>query len=131
MEETKDMEMDLIELLATLIRGEGVEHPNKNFSADSTCATDLGKWIFECDYPILMETLALSNEVFAQEFPRVRLIREERIKFAGTLKAHCESCSYCRAKRDEDLAWQSRVEKAFAENTEAIGKVLARAAGKG
>ena len=64
----------------------------------------LGKWINDCDFPFLMETLALPDSVFHQEFPGIRLTHRERKIFANTLKAHCKECARCGAKRAEDVS---------------------------
>lgn len=92
---------------------------------------EMGRWIDANDFPFLIETLMLSDVVFSEEYPQVRLTEEERKRFARALEDHCEVCAHCGSKRFLDLEWQSRVNGIFAENREAIGEVITRALGKG
>lgn len=132
----KDVEKDLITLLSRLILEKDEDAPSRlseqeDYLKDLKCADPaLGKWISDCDFPFLIETLALDAATFSEEFPDAQLTAEERKEFANALEAHCETCEFCHSKRAHDLEWQSDVNRAFAENKEAIGKTIASAAGK-
>lgn len=76
----------------------------------------LGKWVNDCDFPFVIETLLLSDRVFNQEFPGIRLSEEERKLFARELNAHSKACERCGAKRAEDEAWKEPTGKARAEH---------------
>jgi hypothetical protein len=72
-----------------------------------TCSAPvLGRWINDCDFPFVMETLLLSDHVFKQEFPGIQLSEEERRFVAMELDAHSKTCGRCGAKRAEDEAWK-------------------------
>jgi len=90
---------------------------------------DLGKWIDNCDFPFLIETLMLDHSIFVKEFPGIEFPEEERKSFARSLEAHCEDCVHCYLKRSYDLEWQSRVDRALTENRDAIRKTLAHHSG--
>ena len=132
----KDMEKDLVALLSSLIidkENDTVSRLNAQEIAlkELKCMhPELGKWINDCDFPFLIETLVLEDAIFFGEFPDVKLTAEERKEFANALEAHCENCAHCHLKRAYDLEWQSRVNRAFAENKQVIGKAIAHAAGK-
>lgn len=133
---TKDLEKTLIALLSRSILEKDEDIPYR-LSAQETAlkelkcaAPELGKWIGVCDFPFLIETLLLSDAVFSQEFPGVKLAVEDRKGFANVLEAHCEACAHCHLKRAYDLELQSRVKRAFVENRQAVGKAIASAAGK-
>lgn len=82
-----------------------------------TCSAPvLGKWVSDCDFPFIMETLLLSDHVFKQEFPGIQLSEEERKLFARELDAHSKACGRCWAKRAEDEAWQERTGTALTDN---------------
>lgn len=131
MEARTVVETDFIELLARLISDGNEENPRERSGSDLKCSQPIfGRWIEDCDFPFLMETLALPDSVFKEEFPGILLTQEDRKIFAQTLEAHCTECARCHAKRTEDIEWKSRVEKAFAENKQLIGAVLSKAAGK-
>ncbi|HKR13053.1 MAG TPA: hypothetical protein VJT15_13420 [Pyrinomonadaceae bacterium] len=81
----------------------------KRITNNLTCSAPvLGKWITDCDFPFVMETLLLSDRVFKQEFPGIRLSEEERKLLASELDAHSKACTRCRAKRAEDERWKER-----------------------
>jgi hypothetical protein len=134
---SQDTGTELIELLARFIKERDADTPIRLAEQEAELKKrpckdrELGKWIDGSDFPFLIETLMLSDAVFAQEYPDVRLAAEERKRFAYALEAHCEGCAHCGLKRAYDLEWQARVNKAFSANKEAIGKALARAVGKG
>ena len=110
------VQTDLIQLLARLIAASDKGPPAKRTGNDLSCSNPtLGKWIDDCDFPFLMETLALPDEVFECEFPEIRLSHQERETFAQSLNGHCKECARCHAKRAEDLEWVSCVDKALAE----------------
>lgn len=90
---------------------------------------ELGQWI-ACDYPFVIETLRLNDTIFSEEFPGVQLSAAERKSFADAIESHAEACDRCRAKRFADVDWQSSIDSAMTENKEALGKAIARAAGK-
>ena len=125
-------EADFIQLLARLIsESDDNDPPIKGTGKDLTCSQPLlGRWIESCDVPFLMETLALSNYVFGQEFPEIPLSQDARQAFAKTLEDHCRECAPCHAKQAEDIGWKLRVDKAIDKNKRAIGDALAKAAGK-
>jgi hypothetical protein len=126
----KTKEKDLSAFLNKLIQVQTGATPQiKDASPDCTRAA-FGKWIDNCDFPFLIDTLGLGDAVFAHVFPEVQLSLVERKGLANALEAHCESCGHCREKRTADLAWKSRMERVFAENKKIIRKVLARAVGK-
>ena len=91
---------------------------------------DLGKWIDQCDFPFLIETLMLDHTIFVKEFPGIEFPEKERKAFARSLEAHCEDCAHCFLKRSYDLEWQSRVDTALNENRTAIGKALTQHTGR-
>lgn len=123
---------DFIQLLARLIaESDDNDPPIKRTGEDLTCSEPLlGRWIDRCDVPFLMDTLALSDHVFSQEYPEIPLSQAERGAFAKTLETHCRECARCHAKQAEDIAWKLRVEKTIAKNKRAIGDALTKAAGK-
>jgi hypothetical protein len=82
------------------------------------------------DFPFLIETLTLNDAVFFIEYPTVNLSSEERKRLVSALEEHCEDCARCGRKRAYDLEWQSRVDRAIADNDEAFGRAVARAVGK-
>lgn len=132
METRVALEADFIQLLARLIaESDDGEPPIERTGKDLTCSQPiLGRWIDDCDFPFLIETLSLPDDIFDQEFPGIRLSQQEREAFAETLETHCKECARCYAKQAEDIAWKSRVERAFAQNKEAIGDFLAGTARK-
>jgi hypothetical protein len=132
METRVAVEADFIQLLARLIsESDDDDPPIERTGKDLTCSQPaLGRWIDDCDFPFLMDTLALSDRIFAREFPGIRLSQEEREAFAKVLETHCQECARCHAKQAEDIEWKSRVEKAFAENKQGVGELLVKAAGK-
>lgn len=120
-------ETDLIELLARLICESNNEPPIRRTGKDLPCSEpNVGKWVQNCDFPFLMETLALPDHIFAQEFPGIELSQKERKAFAKTLEKHCSSCARCNAKQAEDIAWKLRVDETIVDNREAIGEALAQ-----
>lgn len=130
------MQKDLFVLLSGLI-AETDEDTRFRFEAQQEALDELkctqpslGEWIDRCDYSFLMNTLKLSDRIFAKEFPRVRLSVEERQQFAEELTRHCETCARCHLKQMYDLQWETCVDKAIAENREAIGKAIGYAVGK-
>ena len=77
-----------------------------------TCSAPvLGKWINNCDFPYVMETLLLSDRIFKQEFPGIQLSEEERKLFARELDEHSKACARCWAKRAEDEMRKERTGK--------------------
>lgn len=133
MSTSRDMEANLLELLAKCVseRADNERRVGASERRISPCGRpELGAWIDAIDFPFLIETLLLSDPVFLFEYPDVRLSREERKSFASDLEAHCEICETCGRKRAEDLAWQTTVNSAIADNREAIGRAIARAIGK-
>lgn len=120
-------ETDFIELLARLIsNSDGGEPPIERTGKDLTCSQPiLGRWIDDCDVPFLFETLALPDAVFTQEFPGIQLSQRDRETFAKTLDTHCSECARCGTKKAEDIQWKLRVDKAFVENKQIIGRFLA------
>ena len=72
---------------------------NRN-SFELTCSQPIvGRWINDCDYAFLTETLALSNDVFKQEFRGIQLSHEERKALATILDTHTRECARCGSKR--------------------------------
>jgi hypothetical protein len=132
METTVAVEADFIQLLARLIsETDDGAPPFRRTGNDLTCSLPaLGKWVERCDYPFLMDTLALSDNVFGQEFPGIPLSQKDRAAFAKTLDRHCTECAHCHAKKTEDMAWKARVDKAITKNKKAIGDALARTVSK-
>lgn len=120
------LETDFVQLLARLIgESDDDDPPIEQTGKGLTCSQPtLGRWIDECDFPFLMETLALPDSVFSQEFPEIKLSHKDRQSFAKTLTTHCKECARCNAKQAEDIAWKLRVEKVMANNKEAIGAIL-------
>jgi hypothetical protein len=84
----------------------------------------LGRWIDDCDFPFLMATLALPDEVFSREFPDIPLSLNDRQAFAGVLQAHSRECAHCHAKKTEDIEWKQRVDKAIDKNKQLVGAWL-------
>lgn len=133
----KNMNTKLVELLSKLI-AETDDDTRYRFRAQQEALDELkctqpplGKWIESCDYSFLMDTLNLSDRIFAKEFPDMRLPFAERKRFAEELSRHCEDdCARCHLKKMYDLQWESCVDKAIAENREEIGKAIGYAVGK-
>jgi hypothetical protein len=125
-----DIEDELSPLLARLICEVVGKVPKQLVAHDKCSNPTLGKWIDNCDVPLLMETLALGDAIFKEEFPEIPLTAEQRKVVANTLEAQCERCEHCQAKRAEDLAWRSWVVQAIARDKSVVRKVLARAAGR-
>jgi hypothetical protein len=90
-----------------------MRQPNTN---NLTCSAPvLGKWINDCDFPFIIETLLLSDHVFKREFPGIQLSEEERKLFASELDAHSKACARCGANRAEDEAWKECSRRALAD----------------
>src|ERR1041385_3075060 len=125
-------EADFIQLLARLIsEGDDNDPAIRRTGEDLTCSQPLlGRWIDRCDVSFLMDTLALSDHVFGQEFPGILLSHQERAAFAKRLETHCRECAPCHPKQAEDILWKFRVEKAIAENKQAIVDILTNATDK-
>lgn len=119
-------DVDFLQLLARLIsESDDGDPPIERSGKDLTCSQPvLGQWIDDCDVPFLLETLALPDDIFVQEFPGIPLSRRDRQAFAKTLTTHCTECARCNAKRAEDIEWKLRVDKAIVENKQAIGHFL-------
>ena len=117
---------DFIQLLSRLIyESDDGDPPIERTEKDLTCSQPiLGQWIDDCDVPFLLETLALPDKIFAQEFPGIPLSLSDREAFAKTLLTHCTECALCNAKKAEDIEWKRRVDKAIVENKQAIGHFL-------
>lgn len=117
---------DFIELLARLIC-ESDDPPIQRAGKVLPCSEpNVGRWVQDCDFSFLMDTLALPDNVFVREFPGIALSQKEREAFAKTLEKHCSDCARCNAKQAEDIAWKLRVDEAIVENREAIGEALAQ-----
>jgi len=121
------LETDFVHLLARLIgASDDDDPPIERTGKELTCSQPvLGRWIDDCDFPFLMETLALPDRVFSQEFPEIKLSHKDRETFAKVLTTHCKECARCNAKQAEDIAWRLRIKKVIAKNKEAIGAALA------
>lgn len=121
------LETDFAQLLARLIgESDDDDPPFERTGKELTCSQPvLGRWIDDCDFPFLMETLALPDHVFSQEFPEIKLSHRDREAFAKVLNSHCKECARCNAKQAEDIAWRHRVEKVIVKNKETIAAVLA------
>jgi hypothetical protein len=131
-----NMQKDLFALLPKLIV-ESDDDTRFRFQAQQEALDELrctqpplGEWIDRCDYSFLMNTLSLSDRLFAKEFPGVQLSVEERKQFAEELSRHCDDCARCHLKKMYDLQWESCVDRAIAENREEIGKAIGYAVGK-
>jgi hypothetical protein len=136
MYKNKTTEVGLIALLSGLIHERDNDTPFQSSEQDDalkglTCSEPrLGRRIEGCDFPFLIETLKLDDQVFAKEFPGVTMTAAERRDLKNALEEHCESCPRCRRKRASDLEWQARVHKAIADNKQLVGEAIARAAGR-
>lgn len=130
MELLKAKKKDLLAFLTSLIQAQTGAVPTLKPAGDNCERQVLGKWITNCDFPLLIDTLALGEAVFTTEFPGVQLTMKERQEVADELQSHCESCKECQAKRASDLAWKARMERVFSENQEVVRNVLARAVGR-
>jgi hypothetical protein len=132
METRVAMEADFIQLLARLIaESDDCDPPIQRSGKDLSCSQPaLGRWIDDCDFPFLMDTLALPDSVFGQEFPEIPLSQAKRAAFAKTLETHCQECARCHAKQAEDIEWKLRVDRAFAENKQIIATLLPNATRK-
>jgi hypothetical protein len=133
----RGMETDFFELLTRCIREKDANalvrlaEQEAELKERKCTNPEIGKWIDAVDFPFLIETLMLSDAVFTEEYPKVKLSEEERKRFARALETHCEiDCPHCGLKRASDLEWQNRVNSAIAENKEVIGEAIAHAAGK-
>ena len=126
------LETDFFQLLAQLIsESNDSDPPIERTGKDLTCSQPmLGRWVSDCDFSFLMETLALPDNIFGHQFPGIPLSQNERQAFANTIQDHCRECAPCHAKRADDLAWKLRVEKAIANNKQTIGDALAKEAGE-
>jgi len=91
-----------------------------------TCSQPIvGRWINDCDYPFLTETLALTNVVFKQQFRGIQLSHEERKMMAKTLETHTRECARCGAKRAEDDKDKRDAEKLlFVETSGGVTQVV-------
>ena len=131
---SRDIETNLFELLSRCIRQRDEDTPNRLAEQEAElkrrkCTEpELGRWVEVNDFPFLIETLMLNDAVFSEEFPGVGLSSEERKRLVLTLEAHCEGCPRCALKRAYDLEWQSRVNRALADNKEAIDRTISSAA---
>jgi len=77
--------------------------PGRLKDSKLTCSQPIvGRWINDCDYPFLTETLALTATVFKQEFRGIQLSHEERNMLATILDEHTRECARCGSKRAED-----------------------------
>jgi hypothetical protein len=136
MNRPKDMETEFFTLMASLLLEKDNDTPFRLSEQEDALKSlecskpELGRWVRDCDFPFLMETLMLEESVFAQEFPGAKLTFEDRKELSNALELHCETCNYCHRKRAYDLEWQSRVSKVFAENKQTIGQAIARARSK-
>jgi hypothetical protein len=133
----RDMETELFELISRFIRQKDEDTPFRLAEQEEEVnrleCTDperLGMWIAGNDFPFLIETLTLSDAVFSEEYPGVRLSFDERKRFASALEDHCERCPRCGARRAFDLGWKAEVDRVLAENKEVIAQTIARSAGK-
>lgn len=99
--------------LFTLYKVEGKQLTTNNLTCSSPV---LGKWVNDCDFPFVMETLLLSDRVFKQEFPGIQLSEEERKLLARELDAHSKACARCGAKRAEDEALKDATGRALTGN---------------
>src|SRR5689334_21231008 len=96
-----DFEKALIALLSRFILEKDEDVPyrlsaQKDALKELECADPtFGKWVGVCDFPFLIETLLLSDAVFSEEFPGVKLSAEQRKEFANAIEAHCETCARC------------------------------------
>jgi hypothetical protein len=127
---------NLLTVLSTLIvekdedAGFRLKEQQTNLANTKCTKPDLGKWIDNCDFPFLIETLMLDHTIFVKEFAGIEFPEEERKTFARSLEAHCEDCVHCHLKRSYDLEWQNRVNSALTENRTEIGKALAHHGGR-
>ena len=127
---------NLLTLLSSLIVEKDEDAPfrlkeQRTKLSETKCTKpELGKWIDNCDFPFLIETLMLDQTIFVKEFPGIEFPEEERKSFTRSLEAHCEDCVHCYLKRSYDLEWQSRVDRALAENRDAIGNALVHRSGR-
>jgi hypothetical protein len=120
------LETDFIQLLARLIsEGDDNDPPIPRTGKNLMCSQPvLGRWFDDCDFPFLMETLALPDHVFSLEYPEIHLSLEERQAFASALQTHSRECAHCHAAKTEDIEWKQRVDKAFDKNKRLIGALL-------
>ncbi len=94
-------ETELIELLSRFIKERDddtpfrLEEQQAELKRRKCSAPALGELIANTDFPFLIETLLLSDALFAEEFPGVRLSADERKRLAHDLEAHCEGCARC------------------------------------
>ena len=123
------LEANFIQLLARLItESDDGDPPFKGTGKDLTCSQPvLGRWINDCDFPFLMETLALPEHVFNSEFSEIPLSLEDRQAFASVLQAHRRECAHCHAKITEDIEWKQRVDKAIDKNKRLVGELMINA----
>ena len=49
-----------------------------------------------------------------------------KLASANTLETHCGECAPCQVKKHEDMELKARVEKAFAENKQAISALFGK-----
>ena len=83
--------------------------PGRLKASELTCSQPIvGRWINDCDYSFLTETLALTNDAFKQEFREIQLSHEERKMLATILDDHTRECARCGSKRAEDDEGASR-----------------------
>lgn len=119
-------EADFIQLLARLIsESDDNDPPFQRTGKDLMCSQPvLGRWFDDCDFPFLMETLALPDHVFSREYPEIPLSLEDRQAFANTLETHSRECAHCHAKKTEDILWKQRVDEVFEKNKRLISTRL-------
>lgn len=91
------------EVRLRIIPGRRIANRNTFTCNELTCSQPIvGRWINDCDYSFLTETLALTNDVFKQEFRGIQLSHEERKMLATILDRHTRECARCGSKRAED-----------------------------
>jgi hypothetical protein len=124
--------VDFLQLLTLLIsESNDGDPPFNSIGKRLKCSQPvLGQWIDECNFPFLMETLALSDQIFSCEFPTIPLSLKDRQAFAKVLQAHSQECAHCNAKKTEDIEWKERVGKAINKNKQMVGAWLIDAVDK-
>lgn len=77
----------------------------------------VGKWIDTYDVQYLFAAFDLTDEDFAETFPKMAdLTQHDRKRILNTFETHIHHCPHCHLKRGFDLELDSRIEKVWREN---------------
>lgn len=89
---------------------------------DAKCTEPLlGRWIETNHVQYLLSAFALSDDDFAENFPKMAHVNEhQRKRIIKAFEDHFENCRRCSLKRGYDLELDSRIERVFRENRDEL-----------